>query len=444
MTLREILQRRDAIKVELRGILDTHQAGELPDQVQTRADELEAEAARLDVTERRQVLVDDLDRRATGRPLDGSGGSAGRLEVRAFEGAASPAPEAFDGAIIRTQAGDRVPILEHRHSLASFLPPTESRASELGIGGFLRALHNGPQSDLEKRVLGEASIGAGGAFVPVPLAAEIIDLLRARAVAFQAGARTIPMTAQSLRFARVTADPAGTWRAENSSITVADPTFDNVTLTAKSWALIVKISRELLEDAVNLDEQLRSTFARVAALALDVAVLNGSGASNQPLGIAGTSGIQVVSMATNGASFATYGGANGVWSAMLDACLALDAANAGSLTGMVMAPRTSRAISGFLDSMGNPLRPAPRFATVPQLVTSSMPVNETQGSSSTASSILLGDFTNVFVGMRTALQVSVLSERFADVGQIGFVLWLRGDVQVARPAALARIQGIIP
>jgi HK97 family phage major capsid protein len=90
------------------------------------------------------------------------------------------------------------------------------------------------------------------------------------------------------------------------------------------------------------------------------------------------------------------------------------------------------------------LRPAPRFATVPQLVTSSMPVNETQGSSSTASSILLGDFTNVFVGMRTALQVSVLSERFADVGQIGFVLWLRGDVQVARPAALARIQGIIP
>jgi HK97 family phage major capsid protein len=444
LTHREILVRRDQLRTELGAILEAHGTAELPAEVRVRADELEAEATRLNDVERRVVVVDELARHATGKPLDGSAGSAGRLEVRAFEGVSSPAPEAFDGQIIRTQAGDRVPILEHRHRLAAFLPPSESRAAELGIGGFLRALHNGPQSDLERRVLGEASIGAGGAFVPVPLAAEIIDLLRARAVAFQAGARTIPMTAQSLRFARVTADPAGSWRAESAAIAVADPTFDNVTLTAKSWALVVKISRELLEDAVNLDEQLRSTFARVAALALDLAVLNGSGASNQPLGIAGTSGIQTVSMATNGASFATYGGANGPYAAMLDAALALDNANAGTLSAMIMAPRSSRAISGFLDSLGNPMRPPPRFATVPQLVTTSMGVTETQGSSSTASSILLGDFSNVFVGMRTALQVSVLSERFADVGQIGFVLWMRGDVQVARPAALARIQGIIP
>jgi hypothetical protein len=73
-------------------------------------------------------------------------------------------------------------------------------------------------------VLAKGSVGAGGAFVPAPLSAEVIDLLRARSVAFAAGAKTVPMTSQTLKFARV-----------------SDPTFEAVTLTAHSWALIVKV-----------------------------------------------------------------------------------------------------------------------------------------------------------------------------------------------------------
>jgi HK97 family phage major capsid protein len=442
-TIRELLVRRDAIKTELRGILEKHETGELPTEVSTRADELEAEVARSDVALRRQALVDAMDRTASGQPLSGPGASP-RPELRCFADAPSAKPETFDGQILRSQTGDHVPVLEHRHRLTTFLPPNESRAGELGLGGFLRALYSGAGTELERRVLGEASVGTGGAFVPSPLSAEVIDLLRARSVAFAAGCRTIPMTAQTLRFARVTADPVGGWRAENSAIAVSDPTFDNVTLTAKSWALIVKVSRELLEDAVNLDTQLRDTFARVAALALDVAILYGSGTSNQPTGIANTSGIQVVSMGTNGANFGTYGGSGGIYSAILDATLALDAANAGVLSAMILAPRTARSINGFIDGMGQPMQMPARIANVPKLVTTSMGVTETQGTSSIASSILLGDFSEVFVGMRTQLQVSVLNERFADTGQVGFVLWMRADVQVARPAALARIQGIIP
>ena len=47
MNLREILQRREAIRTDLRSILDKHVDGALPDEVRTRADELEAEAGRL-------------------------------------------------------------------------------------------------------------------------------------------------------------------------------------------------------------------------------------------------------------------------------------------------------------------------------------------------------------------------------------------------------------
>jgi HK97 family phage major capsid protein len=206
----------------------------------------------------------------------------------------------------------------------------------------------------------------------------------------------------------------------------------------------VLLSRELLEDGQNVDTQLRSVFANAAGLALDKAILYGTGTSNQPTGIVNTAGILTVSMGTNGANFGSYGGSNGIYSAILDSVLALDNANAGTLSAMIMAPRTSRTISGFVDGMGQPLQMPPRLANVPKLVTTSVPINETQGTSSLGSSLLIGDFSEVFVGLRTALQISVLHERYADSGQVAYLCWLRADVAVSRPATIARLQGIIP
>ena len=435
-TVRQLTEARAAVAGEMREIHEAHEDGNLPGEVQSRWDELRASADSLEATIARQVLIDDVDRRAVGTPLTGGAG-ARQTELRVFGGAATPAPETFDGLVLRTQAGDRVPILENRHRLADFVPATEGRSLELGLGGFLRALYHGPASELERRVMGESTIGSGGATVPTPLAAEVIDLLRARTVAFQAGARTIPMESQTLKFARIVGDPVGSWRAENAAIADSGPTFDNVSLTAKSWALLVRISRELLEDAVNLDATLSNSFAKVSALALDQAILSGSGSANQPLGVMNTTGIQVVSAGTNGGQLAN-------WAPVLDAVEALDTANAGTLSAMIMAPRTSRVISGFVDGMTQPLRPPPRLADVPQLVTTSMSIGETQGTASTASSLLIGDFSEIYVGLRTELTISILHERFADTGEVAFVLWMRGDVAVARPAALARLEGIIP
>ena len=217
-----------------------------------------------------------------------------------------------------------------------------------------------------------------------------------------------------------------------------------MTLTARSWALIVVVSRELLEDGQNVDVQLRDQFARAGALALDQAVLGGNGVPPTPLGIANSPGIATLLMGPNGANFGTYSGTGGSYVALLDATLALDNNNAGTITGMILAPRTARYMAGLVDGMGQPMRMPDRLAAIPQLVSTSMSVAEVQGTSSNASSILLGDFSQVFVGMRTALQVSVLSERYADKGQVGFVIWMRADVVCARPAAICRIQGIIP
>ena len=90
------------------------------------------------------------------------------------------------------------------------------------------------------------------------------------------------------------------------------------------------------------------------------------------------------------------------------------------------------------------MMPPPRLANVPVLTSTSVPVNETQGTANNASSIFLGDFSEVLIGLRTDLQITVLQERFAELGQIGFIAWLRADVALARPAAIARIAGVTP
>ena len=129
---------------------------------------------------------------------------------------------------------------------------------------------------------------------------------------------------------------------------------------------------------------------------------------------------------------------------MLDAKLALETVNEGAITTIVLAPRSNRVLSGLTDTTGQPLTPPPLLANVPILSTMAVPVNETQGTATNASSAFLGDFSQVMVGIRTQLQITVLNERFAEFGQVGFVGWLRADVQVARPAALAKIVGIKP
>jgi len=56
---------------------------------------------------------------------------------------------------------------------------------------------------------------------------------------------------------------------------------------------------------------------------------------------------------------------------------------------------------------------------------------------SRATDLFVGDFSQVLVGQRLDFTVRVLTERYAELGQVGILSHWRGDVQVARPKALA-------
>jgi hypothetical protein len=121
------LRQIEARKAEIQQAVKALQArsDDLTEQDYGSIDAWEQELSTLAETERRQKQLIQLDLAAAGRPLNGSPPSP-RLEVRAFAEGPSAVPEGFDGAIWRGQDGSRVPVLEARHRLVDFLPPSES------------------------------------------------------------------------------------------------------------------------------------------------------------------------------------------------------------------------------------------------------------------------------------------------------------------------------
>ena len=59
-----------------------------------------------------------------------------------------------------------------------------------------------------------------------------------------------------------------------------------------------------------------------------------------------------------------------------------------------------------------------------------------------ATDLFVGDWSKLLIGQRLQLTIQVLTERYADNGQIGIVAHWRGDGQPARPAAFAVYRAI--
>jgi HK97 family phage major capsid protein len=260
--------------------------------------------------------------------------------------------------------------------------------------------------------------------------------MRARAVLVQAGAVTVPMDAATLKIARVTADPTIEWLAENASQTDSQPTLDSVTLSAKTLRCLVKASRELVEDAPNFNQIFESMLADAFASEVDRVGLVGSGGA-QPSGLFGTSGISTVSMGTNGAALTNY-------DPFVDVLAALWGANVPQVTGLIYAPRTAGSIAKLKATDNQPLQAPAEVAAVPRFITSGIPINQTQGSASNASCALSGNFGDCLIGVRHGFTLEAYPGPGAANFQIHFLAHLRVDFAFARPAAFARIIGIIP
>lgn len=314
----------------------------------------------------------------------------------------------------------------------------ESEGRDLNLSKYLKGAFTGDwrgaQPERILNALSGATAGAGGVLLPTVLTSQIVDLARNKTRVLQAGARVVPMQNRTVDVPRWLTDPTLSWRAENGAIVESDATMDKITLTAKSLAAVTKVSRELVEDT-DVDDELKASFAAALSISVDTAALYGTGASNQPTGVKVNSGVTKTPLATNGAT--------PTWDNLIDSVGRLRDQNEEP-TAQILSDRSERALAKVKDGQGQYVGPPDYLDGIPRYSTAQVPNNLTVGTSNVTSDIFTADWTQLLIGVRTELQITLLTERYMpDAGQYGFVAWWRGDIAVARPKAFDVVTGAL-
>ena len=162
-----------------------------------------------------------------------------------------------------------------------FIPADVQMARGIGAGAQQRDLTVGTPT-------------AGGNMVATDLlGGSFIELLRARSVVARLGATMLPGLVGNVQIPKQTGAATAYWLAnEATAITESQQTIGQVPLTPKTLGAYTEISRLLmLQSTPAADQMVMNDLARVLSLAIDLATLEGSGASGQPTGISATAGI---------------------------------------------------------------------------------------------------------------------------------------------------------
>jgi HK97 family phage major capsid protein/HK97 family phage prohead protease len=156
------------------------------------------------------------------------------------------------------------------------------------------------------RDLTVGSATAGGHTVATDLlAGSFIDLLRKKSIVQRAGAQVLNGLVGNIAIPRQTGAASAYWVGESGAPTESAMAFDQVTMSPKTLGGFTDISRKLLlQSSIDVESMVRNDIAQVIALEIDRAALYGSGSSNEPLGLTGLTGLNLVDLAAATPTFA--------------------------------------------------------------------------------------------------------------------------------------------
>lgn len=285
------------------------------------------------------------------------------------------------------------------------------------------------QADLSlarQRAQRDISVASGGgAYLVGQDQVGFIEMLRNRSVAFRMGVRRLTGLQGNVTIPKQTGAATAYWLAsESTAITESQQTFVQVGLSPHTAGAYTEISRQLmLQSSPGIEGLVSDDLARVVALAVDLAVLNGSGGEGQPRGIIQTSGIGGVT----GTSLAAAG--------IIEFQTDVAASNVIPLSpGYVSTP----AVAGLL--MTRPELPTSgttrlwlgniwdgSLFSIPAMTSMQM----------VAATMLFGDWQECVVGEWGVLEVEVNPYASFAAGIIGVRAFYTMDVAVRLPAAFS-------
>jgi HK97 family phage major capsid protein len=286
-------------------------------------------------------------------------------------------------------------------------------------------------------------VGASGGFlVPDAWLSTLISLMEQFGV-FRRNANIIPMSRDSLHWPRRIGGLNAYFIGEGAAPTESTATWDDVTLTAQKMACLIRVSNELLEDAVvDVGDLIMREIALAMATKEDDCILNGDG-TNTFGKITGFLDSTKLGASTAAASVFTATG-----HATLDAVTLKDLTNfigylpqyaldgavficnqqfATSVFGQLMASGSGNTLSTLAYGSNGQATPK-RFLGFPIIVSQKMP---SLSSPSGKFGCLFGNINlSLAFGERRGLTVKRSTERFMDTDQLGILATQRVAITV--------------
>jgi len=269
--------------------------------------------------------------------------------------------------------------------------------------------------EVQQRVMnvttGAAAIGTDH------LAGSFIDNLRAQSVVGAAGATILPGLVGNLDIPKKTGSAGFSWLADDADTSLTDLTLGSVAMSPRTIGGAVAMSRRLLkQSSPAIEQMIQNDLAIGAALAIDLAALQGSGTAGQPTGIVNTVGVNVQAIAASATTgYPTWAELVGFESAI---------ANDEALMGMLGIITTS-AIRGGLKITPKDTGSGLFLMDGGQ----ANGYNVTVSNQLTAKRIIMGNFADVLIGMWGVLDI--MPDVAAKAAAGGLVLRAFQDVDVA-------------
>ena len=265
---------------------------------------------------------------------------------------------------------------------------------------------------------------AGGNLVATNLlAGSFIDRLKKDLVTGQMGATVLDGLVGNVAIPRMTSGSTGYWVSEGSAPTESATAYDQVSLTPKTVAAYVDMSRQLMmQSTPSIENLVRDDIRFVLAEAIDLAAIDGTGANNQPTGVLQTSGISNGDWST--ASTPTWGEVVG-----LESTLGTANALKGNLAylttpafaGTMKTTLKDSSVSGYIMEEGNMLNGYPCLKS-----------NNCQ-----ASTLIFGNWRDLIIGLWGTLDITVDPYSLSTSGGVRIAAFQSCDIAVRHAASFA-------
>jgi HK97 family phage major capsid protein len=316
---------------------------------------------------------------------------------------------------------------------------SEYQKKSIDFGQYLRGITLGDWGETrESRAMAKSSGANGGFLVPDQLADRLINKARKKNTATKAGAKIIEIPNGNLTLARVAERADAQIKAENAEAQGTTVGFDYVNVSLYTLFSLCTISQELLQDGQNIGEIVEKELTDSMSEKMDKLIYFGSG-SGEPLGIA-NSKINEYSLGTDGSTLSNYN----PWSHAVEKIRT--SANIEP-THAIYNPRTAGSLDRLTATTNQPLEAPGSFKNLNKLITNQIGNDFTQGSNDNASVSIVGDFSNVLIGVHP----SGMQIRATETGggalekyQYKISVALRFDALATIPDELAIIKGILP